>query len=346
VEPLPKRRRSARWRGSGVPIRPGRWPRAIGPLRPSRFLWILVIGVVSLLVGATVVFRVSENHGITQAPDGSGAPLFGASASNPAWLARSTSEFGHMPIIRAYYRGLPDAHAWTSGVVGLNHSAVIVSFNAMAQNILSGSDDAKLLHFFDTAPTGHTIYYSYYPEPETYIAMGHFTTAQYRAAWAHIVSLADAAHNPNLQPTLILTNWDLNPASGRNWKDYLPGGGIIRILGWDAYPAGTVENHDPQLTPPADFMGAAVEASRSVGLPFGFAEFALGRANGRPRWMAEVATYLTQVGARFGTLFNSPGFPSMEVTDSASMAAWKAVVAQSGSIADCQSCARKPAGAG
>jgi hypothetical protein len=251
-----------------------------------------------------------------------------------------------LPIIRTYYRGLPDAHAWTSDVVGLNHSAVIVSFNAMAQNILSGSDDADLSHFFDTAPTGHPIYYSYYPEPEARIATGSFTAAQYRAAWAHVVSLADAAHNSDLESTLILTNWDLNPASGRTWKDYLPRGGIIRVLGWDAYPAGTVENHDPQLTPPAGFMGAAVAASRSVGLPFGFAEFALGRANGRPRWMAEVAAYLRRVGARFGTLFNSPGFPSMEVTDSASMAAWKAIVAQSGRVADCPSCARDPAGAG
>jgi len=298
---------------------------------PARFIWVIVVGLVSAVVGATLAFQGAAKHSILYAANSPDNPLFGASASNPGWLARSTAQFGHMPIIRAYYRELPNPGAWTSDAVGLSKSAVVVSFNAPAQQILSGADDATLSHFFDTAPGGHPIYYSYYPEPETYIEAGKFTAAQYRAAWAHIVSLAVAAHNADLQSTLVLTNWDLNPQSGRNWKNYLPGGGIISTLGWDAYPAGTVENRDPQLTPPAQFMGPAVAASRSVGLPFGFAEFALGRADGRPAWLAEVANYLTSVGALFGTLFNSSGFPSMEVTDAASIAAWRTVVARSGS---------------
>ena len=44
---------------------------------------------------------------------------------------------------------------------------------------------------------------------------------------------------------------------------------------------GSATNENPQLTPPADFMGPAIAASKSVGLPYGFAEFGLSTATGR-----------------------------------------------------------------
>jgi hypothetical protein len=59
--------------------------------------------------------------------------------------------------------------------------------------------------------------------------------------------------------------WDLTKASGRDWRSYLPGGGIISVLGWDAYPVGSATNVHPQLTPAADFLGPAIDAARSVG---------------------------------------------------------------------------------
>jgi hypothetical protein len=201
-----------------------------------------------------------------------------------------------------------------------------VSFRSPPATVLSGADDAALAKFFDSAPAGYPIYYSYYHEPETLVQEGAFTTAQYRAAWAHIVAIANAAHNPALKSTLILMTWDLDPASGIDWKDYLPAGNVISVLGWDAYPAGTVHDSNPQPTPPADFMGPAEAASRSVGLPFGFAEFALGTASDRPQWLAEVASYLQSTGALFGTLFDSTGFPWMELTDTPSIQAWQGVV--------------------
>jgi hypothetical protein len=235
-----------------------------------------------------------------------------------------------MPVIRVYYPGVPSANAWTTGAPGVNRSAVIVSFNAPPKAVLAGSDNSALSHFFDTAPTGHPIYYSYLPEPENAIDAGQFTLAGFKSAWARVVSLADAAHNPDLHSTLVLTNWDLAPQSGRNWKSYLPGGGVISTLGWDAYPAGTVHNDNPQLTPPSAFMGPEVAASKSVGLPFGFAEFGLGRANGRPGWLNEVANYLVNSGALFGTYFNSTAWPTIELTDAASIATWRSVVARSG----------------
>jgi hypothetical protein len=292
--------------------------------------WVAAAGVVSLLVAAAMAAAgTRQQHQVQFTSSDATAPLLGVSASNPGPLAEATSEFGHMPIIRTYYLGLPDPRAWTTGAPGINKSAVVLSFQAPPATILSGADNAALSRFFDSAPTGHPIYYSYYDEPEPYITSGRFTLAEYKAAWAHIVALANAAHNPDLRSTLILMAWDLDPRSGIKWKDFLPSGGVISTLGWDAYPAGTVHDKSPQPTPPADFMGPAVAASKSVGLPFGFAEFALGTQNGRPAWLSEVASYLQENGALFGTLFNSSGFPWMELHDSASIQAWRSAVARS-----------------
>ena len=261
--------------------------------------------------------------------DSSSVPLFGSSVTSSD-LAQTTAQFGRMPIVRVYYPGLPASNAWTGGLAGASDSAVIVSFKALPTDILSGADDAALSHFFDTAPTGHPIYYSYYHEPEDNIADGQFTAADYKAAWARVVQLADAAHNPDLHSTLILMEWDLQKASGRNWKDYLPSGGIISTLGWDAYSQGSATNVNPQPTPPADFMGPAIAASQSVGLPYGFAEFGLSTPMGRPAWMTEVGKYLLTSGALFATVFNgSPQYPTLQLTDQASQDIWRGFVAES-----------------
>jgi hypothetical protein len=262
--------------------------------------------------------------------DESPATMFGVDASSPGTLASMTAQFGHMPVVRVFYPGLPSANAWTTGAGAINKSAVVVSFNALPDAIISGADDAVLAHFFDTAPTGYPIYYNYEHEPEHYIAAGQFTASAYRAAWVHIAAIADAAHNPALRATLILTSYDLSPQSGRNWKDYLPGGGIISVLGWDDYPAGTIEDDDPQAVAPGVFMAPEFAAARSAGLAVGFPEFALATPAGRPAWLAQVASYLASNGALFGIYFDSTGWPHMELTDSASIAAWRTVIAQSG----------------
>jgi len=291
------------------------------------------IGVIGVVLLAGVVFVVSgrgHHQGARPAAVSAGVPMFGISISSAANLAQDTAQFGPMPVVRVYYPGLPGANAWTTGLPAANHSAVVVSFKAEPTAILSGADDATLTHFFDTAPTDHPVYYSYYHEPEDNIAAGEFTAADYKAAWARVVQLADAAHNPELHSTLILMSWDLNKASGRDWKSYLPGGGIISTLGWDAYPAGSATNTNPQPTAPADFMGPCIAASNSVGLPYGFAEFGLSTATGRPGWMNEVGAYLESSGALFATLFNgSPQYPTLQLSDSASQGVWKTFVSQS-----------------
>src|SRR6202042_2903350 len=222
--------------------------------------------------------------------------------------------------------------AWTTGRPAANKSAVIVSFKAEPTTILSGQDDAALSHFFDTAPTGNPIYWSYFHEPEGNIADGEFTLADYKAAWAHVVSLANAAHNPDLHSTLILGGYDFSPSSHRSWKDYLPGGGIISTLAWDAYPPGSAKNVNPIAAAPDTFMAQEIAAAKSVGLPYGFAEFGLSTAAGRPAWLSDVGNYLMHSGALFATYFNGNAtYPTLKLTDTASIAVWKSFVAKSGS---------------
>jgi len=291
----------------------------------ARGAWLAVLAGVTALLATAITF-VGGKQWLLFASDSTNDTLIGASVGTTSILAQDTAEFGHLPIIRVYYPGLPGSNAWTTGVLGASNSAVVVSFKALPSVILSGADDAALSHFFDTAPTGHVIYYSYWHEPEDNIAAGQFTLDGYKAAWAHVVALADAAHNPDLRSTLILMSWDLQPGSHRDWRDYMPDGNIISTLGWDAYPAGF-----SSLTPPADFMGPAVAASKAAGLPFGFAEFGTTAVSGRAAWLTQVGNYLIQSGAQFGTLFNSsPPYPSMKLTDAASIAAWRGVVAISG----------------
>jgi hypothetical protein len=305
-----------------------------------------VLGAVTALVAAAITFgggALTFGGGKQTAlpvADSSAAPLMGASIPSQADLTRDTAQFGRLGIVRVYYTGLPKANAWTTGLPAANKSAVIVSFNADPGAILSGADNAVLSHFFDTAPRGHTIYYSLNHEPEEHIATGQYTAAAYRAAWAHVVALANAANNPYLRSTLILMAYDLRPASHRDWHDYLPGGGIISTLAWDAYPPGA-----RQLTPPAQFLAPAIAASKSAGLPFGFAEFGVTDHSNRPEWLTEVGNYLMKSGALFGSLFDStpPGRPDLTITDSASIAAWRNIVTESDILNGIGSTKPKPA---
>ncbi len=291
------------------------------------YRWFAVVGLIAS-IGIVLGYRI--NHHATLTATAGSVPLLGSSVLSAPDLQTDTHDFGRMPIVRVYYPGLPSSNAWSGGLAAANHSAVIVSFKALPTTLLSGADDSALRHFFDTAPTGHPIYWSYYHEPEDNIAAGQFKLADYKAAWAHVAALAKAAHNPALHSTLILMSWDLVKASHRNWRDYLPGGGIISVLGWDAYPVGSATNVHPQLTPPGGFMGPAIRASKSVGLPYGFPEFGLSTANGRPGWLKNVGNYIMHSGALFASYFDgNTQYPTLRLTDSASVAVWRGFVTRS-----------------
>lgn len=292
------------------------------------YRWFAVVGLIAG-IGIVLSYRSVHHQDLLTATSGS-VPLLGSSVLSAPDLRADTRDFGQMPIVRVYYPGLPASNAWSGGLASANHSAVIVSFKALPKTILSGADDSALRHFFNTAPTAHPIYWTYYHEPEDNIAAGQFKLADYKAAWAHVAALARAAHDPALHSTLILMSWDLVKASHRNWRNYLPGGGIIDVLGWDAYPVGSATNINPQLTPPGGFMGPAINASKSVHLPYGFPEFGLSTPKGRPGWLKSVGSYIMHSGALFASYFDgNQQYPTLRLTDSASIAVWRGFVTAS-----------------
>lgn len=282
--------------------------------------------------------RPAHNCSSSPSPGGGASDtttLLGVNATGARQLAAASARFGHMPVIRVYYAGVPMPSEWTTGATGINKSSVVLSFNPTPTQILSGADDAALASFFDAAPAGHAIYYSFYPEPEAAVKRGEFTLTQYKQAWARVAAIAGAARNPYLHSTLILQGQDALPGDEYNFKDYLPSGRIISAIGWDAYPDGTVDDEDPQPIPPAQFMCPDIAAATKVGLPFGFSEFALGTAKDRPQWLTNVAGYLQSNRALFGILFDAAGFPWMVLHDSSSIEAWRTAVARSAKLAAC-----------
>ena len=299
-----------------------------------RLGWAAAVATASALVatGLTLSSGPASQTAALAASRTSLGTLFGSSVSGPGALALKTREFGHMPIIRTSYSGLPAANAWTTGPGATNKSAVIVSFAAQPSTVLAGADDAVLSRFFATAPLDHRIYYAYYSEPEANVNHHQFTTKLYRRAWLHIAALARKARNRQLTPTLILRASDLRAHSGLNWRSFLPGRHVVRTIAWDAYPVGTVTGHDPQLTPPATFMGPAIAAAKSADMQFGFSGFALATAQGRPTWLKSVAGYLKKSGALFGVLTTRTAVPATQLTDRASIKAWRAVVIKSGTV--------------
>jgi hypothetical protein len=305
----------------------------------------LLVGVVFVaIIGFVGVRVVNSSHAatpikstVTQGTPSQTSTLFGSTISSASDLATKTSQFGHMPIVRVYYPGLPSADAWSGGLPSANNSAVIVSFKALPATILSGADDATLTQFFNSAPSTYPIYYSYYHEPEDNIATGQFTAADYRAAWTHIATLADNAHNPSLHATLTLMAYTLQTASHRNWENYMPSGNVISDLAWDDYPAGGVG------LPEASYLAQAVSVSKSAGLPFGFAEFNSATASNRGAWLTSLASYMSSNGALFGTLYDSPvngglgGSGTFVVSDADSIAAWHTVVQNSSTLSSAPS---------
>jgi hypothetical protein len=79
-------------------------------------------------------------------------------------------------------------------------------------------------------------------------------------------------------------------------------------------------------------MAQEIAAAKSVGLPYGFAEFGLSTASGRSAWLTDVGNYLLHSGAVFATYFNGNAqYPTLKLTDSASVAVWRNFTAKSGS---------------
>jgi hypothetical protein len=246
--------------------------------------------------------------------------------SMPSAVARESATYGQMDVLRGFASGLPKG--WTSYTTSTG-ADLVASFKALPRDVIAGKSDAAVRAWFASAPSDRNVYWSYYHEPEDNIARGEFTAAEYRAAWNRLTVLARSV-NPRLHSTLILMAWSLDPASGRNWRDYYAGDATIDVLGWDAY--NLLANKGRYDTPDHIF-GKSIAVSKSVGKPYGFAEFgsilAAGDStgSGRAAWLRSAGSYLRSSGSLWAAYFNAPIGGEFRLLDGPSASAWRAIMA-------------------
>jgi hypothetical protein len=260
-----------------------------------------------------------------------GSTLFGTSlwtgdgSNASSALARETAAFGRPDVVRTYYTGMPAAWPGSAGVSG---GPVVVSFKAAPKDVAAGRLDSQFTNWFATAPKDRPIFWSYFHEPENDVEAGSFTTADYRAAWAHLAGLADKANNPQLHSNLILMCWTLNPGSHRNWKDYFAGAGVVDTIGWDCYNKSFTKG---SYGDPASMLGTAVATSKAAGVNWAVAELGSKMASGdsgagRAAWLTKIGSYARANGAAYITYFDSTVGGDFRLLDAASKNAWRQVI--------------------
>jgi hypothetical protein len=241
-------------------------------------------------------------------------------------VARQDAKFGHLATLRYYAPGLPPA--W-SKITSLGKRDLVVSFKANPSTILSGSQDANLTQWFASAPRDRKIWWTYFHEPENDVESGSFTPTQFRDAFRHVSQLAQASGRDDLRATMILMGYTANPKSGRNWRDYYPGGQYVDVLAWDAYNHAAAKGKS-YSTPDAVF-GFAVDASAAAGKPMALAETGAplldgDNGTGRAAYLKAAGQFLKSHGAEFVTYYDSTRGGAYTLDDQPSIDAWKALM--------------------
>ncbi|MFD0901600.1 CBM96 family carbohydrate-binding protein [Actinomadura sediminis] len=218
-------------------------------------------------------------------------------------LAEAEGRYGRLGMVRNFYPGAPGA--WPGRFGGeLGKRPTVVSFKMNPRDVLAGKYDSKMARWFADAPDDRDVYWVYYHEPEDNIADGHFTAADYRAAWRRLAGLADRAGNPRLKATLVLMSWSLEAESKRNWRDYYPGRDVIEVLGWDTYNLAK-----DRYQTPAEMYSKVLAVSEQEDLPFGVAETGAHLIPGdngtkRAAWLRSMTRYLEENDALWVAYFD------------------------------------------
>ncbi|MBE1534081.1 CBM96 family carbohydrate-binding protein [Actinomadura algeriensis] len=218
-------------------------------------------------------------------------------------LAEAERRYGRLDMVRQFYPGKPGDWPGRFGDE-LGKRPTVVSFKMNPREILSGKHDDEMARWFAEAPDDRDVYWVYYHEPEDNIADGHFTAADYRAAWRRLGKLADRADNPRLKATLVLMSWSLEAESRRNWRDYYPGRDVIDVLGWDTYNLAKDRYQTPD-----EMYSKVLQVSEEENLPFGVAETGAHLIPGdngakRAAWLRSMTRYLEQKDALWVAYFD------------------------------------------
>jgi hypothetical protein len=289
-----------------------------------RHWWPIGLLTVSVLLGLALLSPAPAQPDVTKF----GVSVYAGSRSWSAAAQRSDERYGGLEAVRVFHPGLPDA--WDP-VTDAVDSSLVVSFKADPAEILSGADDVVLRRWFATAPRDRDIWWVYYHEPEDDVERGEFSADQWRAAFQHVATLADAADNPRLHSTIVLMCWTLEHRSGRSFEDYFPGSDVVEAIGWDCYSKASDER---PYADPEDLYASAIAKSRSLGLDWGIAETASLKAPEDPTgdlraaWLREIGSYLSDEGASFVLYFDSVIGGEFRLLDQPSQQAWREVIAR------------------
>jgi hypothetical protein len=164
---------------------------------------------------------------------------------------------------------------------------------------LTGAEQAAVAHHLPA------VYVSF--EHEANASANHVlgTPAQFRAAWAHIHSLAAGAHlnagaGGRLRWAMILEHLAYFPASMRpRWSlrlgfaaQYFPGAGNVNVIAADGYNRGGCRSHigttptEAAVSPGSLFNPVLTFARTHGGLPVFLAEWASAAYSAAPAWQA------------------------------------------------------------
>lgn len=220
-------------------------------------------------------------------------------------LAAADRRFGRLDLVRVYYT-VPSPWPGRAGTPG---RPVVVSFKLNPRQVNTGRYDAALSTWFRTAPRDRDIYWALHHEPEDNIEDGEFTAAEFRQAWRRVAGLATPAGNPRMRATLILMDWSLERLSGRQWRDYYPGGDVVDVLAFDVYNDGWKD--EPQTYHSAKReLATVVTTARALGKPWGLAELGSNQMDndpsgaGRVAWIRDVISYAIEHEALFVSYFD------------------------------------------
>lgn len=155
-----------------------------------------------------------------------------------AWQRRVTTWQVEPEMARYYYPELPvgdwpefgDAHVMASFKLPVVNGQVDVA------GLLDGAHDKQLTEWFASMPNdGTPKYVAFWHEPEDDVAIGQFTSTEFRQAFEHVRALATQFDDTerNIRVGVVLMGWTANPASGRDVADYLPP--RASFVGWDIY---------------------------------------------------------------------------------------------------------------
>ncbi|AKJ30119.1 hypothetical protein [Caldimonas brevitalea] len=245
-----------------------------------------------------------------------------ADESWPNAIGRHEALFGPLPVLRLFSAGAPQP--WTHA--SLNHGrAVVVSFKLHPPDVLRGLHDAPMRSWFAAAPRDRKVWWVYWHEPEDNIQAGEFTAADYRAAFQRLDRLADEANNPMLRTTQVLMDWTLDAASGRNWRDYYPGAGVIDVQAWDQYNYVAASNCTYQSMEAHEAKRPAYRITQAEGNEYAIAEIGSKECiQGRPDWLTGLGHWARN-RAVFVTYFHSTVGGDYRLNDAASREAWRSV---------------------